>query len=260
MTKTFVYAGILICSHMALFGQNAKELIAQSNELIRAQQYEKAIPLLQKAANMGEPEAAYNLGVCYQFGNGIEKNDSLATHWYLISANKGWLDGQYKMSYAYLRGVGVPKDESKAFQYALLCAEQGDVECIFNVINSYTDGLGTAKDSLKVLEWAIRLAKMETPENLTISGQITSARLNLAHMFMNGKGVEKDLLRSYMWFLIYNESKRDFSVQVQEQQIPLIRKVEAELTDSEKETARKEAEKTIGRPLKNLAKLFEWNK
>lgn len=164
------------------------------------------------------------------------------------------------MSYAYINGTGVQKDETKALSFALKCAEQGDVECMFNVINSYTDGLGTDKDSLKVLEWATRLAKLPTPENLKTSGQITSARLNLAHMYMNGTGVEKDWTKSYVWFLIYNESKRDFSVRVQEQQIALIKQVESGLTELQISEAREKAELTIGKPLENLASLYEWNK
>ena len=250
--------GVIIVSN--LFGQLAEELNSEAKKLIGIQEFEEAIPLLEKAAYLGSPESQYNLGVCYQYGSGIEKNDSIATHWYKKSAELGWKDGQYKMSYAYMNGNGIPKDETKAFEYAVLCANQGDVECIFNVINCFKDGIGVERDSSKVLEWAIKLGKMKSPENLSISGQITSARLNLALMYYEGTEVKKDLLNSYVWFLIYNESKRDFSVRLQEQQIQIIKEIEIKLTDIQRKEAVNISEGILERKLENLDKLHEWNK
>lgn len=252
----------IILSSITLFtfAQGTEELYEKSKELLNQEKFEEAIPILTEAAELGNAESQYNLGVCYQFGYGTEKNDSIATAWYLKSAEQGWTDGEYKMSYAYINGTGIEKDEKKAFYYSLKCAAKNDVECIFNVINCYTDGIGTEKDSVKVLEWAIELAKMETPDNLKISGQITSARLNLAHMFMNGKGVNKDIVKAYTWFIIYNESKRDFSIRVQEQQIELIKKLEEQLSVEQIANSKKEAEKILGKTLTNFDKLHEWNK
>jgi len=253
---TIILSSITLCS----FAQSGEELNEKSKELLNQEKFEEALPILTEAAELGNVESQYNLGVCYQFGYGTEKNDSIATSWYLKSAEQGWTDGEYKMSYAYIRGTGIEKDEKKAFEFSLKCAAKKDVECIFNVINCYTDGIGAEKDSVKVLEWAIELAKMETPENLKMSGQITSARLNLAHMFMNSKGVKKDIVKSYTWFIIYNESKRDFSVRVQDQQIELIKKLEEQLTDEQIANSKKEAEEILGRVLTNFDKLHEWNK
>ena len=242
------------------FAQHAEELNIQSKALLNQEKFKEAIPILIEAAELGNAESQYNLGVCYQFGYGTDQNDSIATSWYLKSAEQGWTDGEYKMSYAYIKGTGIEKNEQKAFVYTLKCATKKDVECIFNLISCYTDGIGTEKDSVQVLEWAVELAKMETSENLNVSGKITSARLNLAHMFMNGKGVNKDIVKSYTWFIIYNESKSDFSVRVQEQQIALIKKLEEQLSHEQIANAKNEAEKILGKSLTNFDKLHEWNK
>lgn len=240
--------------------QRAEALNIKSKELLNEEKFEKAIPILIEAAELGNAESQYNLGVCYQFGYGTDQNDSIATSWYLKSAEQGWTDSEYKMSYAYIKGTGIEKDEQKAFDYTLKCATKKDVECIFNLISCFTDGIGTEKDSVQVLEWAVELAKMETSENLNVSGKITSARLNLAHMFMNGKGVNKDIVKSYTWFIIYNESKSDFSVSVQEQQIELIKKLEKQLSNKQIANAKNEAEKILGKSLTNFDKLHQWNK
>ncbi len=259
MTKLLL-AFLLTFLVQSSFAQRAEELTTQSKELLKQEKFKEAIPILIEAAELGNAESQYNLGVCYQFGYGTIQNDTIATSWYLKSAEQGWTDGEYKMSYAYIKGTGIEKNEKKAFDYTLKCAKKNDVECIFNLISCYTDGIGTEKDSVKVLEWAIELAKMETSENLNVSGKITSARLNLAHMFMNGKGVNKDIVKSYTWFIIYNESKSDFSVRVQEQQIALIKKLEEQLSHEQIANAKNEAEKILGKSLTNFDKLHEWNK
>ncbi len=76
-------------------------------------------------------------------------------------------------------------------------------------------------------------------------------------MYRDGNHVPKDLIKSYAWFLIYNESKRDFSILVQQQHIEAIKKIEQHLEEEDKSKAKPEAEKLLGRPLKNLINLYK---
>ena len=158
---------------------------------------------------------------------------------------------------AYGSGDGVEQDYKKAFSFALKCAENGDETCMFNVINYYKEGMGTDKNIDKMLEWAIRLGKLQNPENLQKSGYITSSRLNLAYMYRDGIDVEQDNFISYQWFLIFNEFKRDFSYIQQEQIVEEIQELENKLTTEQKTTGQKEAEKILGRPLKNMENLYK---
>ena len=205
---TFIFLA-LIC--LTAFGQNASELNEQSKKLIETQEFDKAVPILKQAAELGNAESQYNLGYCYQAGIGVEQNSEKAIEWYSKSAEQGWNDSLYAMMMAYGSGNGVQQDFNKAFSFALKCAENGDGTCMFNVINCYKEGMGTEKDIDKMLEWAIRLGKLQNPENLQKSGYITSSRLNLAYIYRDGTDVEQDNFISYQWFLIFNEFKRDFS-------------------------------------------------
>ncbi|CAB5321269.1 unnamed protein product [Rhizophagus irregularis] len=54
---------------------------------------EKAFDLYQKAAENGDKEAQFNLGVCYEVGNGIEKDEVKAS--YCLSANE-WIEKALK--------------------------------------------------------------------------------------------------------------------------------------------------------------------
>jgi TPR repeat protein len=242
---------------LSSFGQTADELNSQSREFIRTQEFEKAIPLLRRAAELGVAESQYNFGVTLEFGYGIESNLDSAFYWYSKAAEQGWNDGLYKMMMAHAEGQGADKNFEKAFEYALKCAQNNDITCMFNVISAYYLGLGTTKNVDKMLEWAIKLATLSNEDNLLKSGKITSARLNLAQIYRDGKMVETDLIKSYCWYLIYNESKRDFSILIQENVIEEIKDVEKQLSQKQIKKARRLAEQTLQRPLQNLNRLYE---
>ena len=99
MTKLLLFF-LLTFLVQTSFAQRAEELTIQSKELLKQEKFKEAIPILIEAAELGNAESQYNLGVCYQFGYGTDQNDSIATSWYLKSAEQGWTDGEYKMSYA----------------------------------------------------------------------------------------------------------------------------------------------------------------
>jgi uncharacterized protein len=239
------------------FGQDAEELNKKSKEFLDRQDFKNAIPLIRQSAEKGNAEAQYNYGVCFQQGVEVSKSDSLANVWFLKSASQGWKDAQFKMAYSYATGRGVTQDDKQAFLWSVKCAEQQDVECMFNVVSCYMEGRGTHKNMDSMVVWATRIALLETPENLNISGQITSARANLATMYFDGQNVQKDLVKSYMWFLIYNESKRDFSVLVQQKNIAAIQTLEKQLSQNDKDKAKIEAEKLLGKKLANLANFYK---
>ncbi len=242
------------------YGQDADQLNKESKDYLTKKDFKNAFPLLEKAANLGQPEAQYNLGLCYQDGIQTDKNDSIANYWYLKSAEQGWVDSQFKISYSYATGRGTKVDAQKAFYWTQKCAEKNDYECIFNLISCYKDGFGTDKNIDKVIEWAIVLARQENPEDLAKSGNITSARLNLAIMYRDGSEIKKDVIESYKWFLLYNEGKRDFSFFQQQNVVEQIRELEKQLTKKDKEKAKELAERTIGRQLKNLGNLYKEEK
>ena len=252
LTSLIFILTISICN-----GQTADEVNKKAKDFLSIGDTKNAVPLLKKAAEMGQPESQYNYGYCYQHGVEVEKNDSIANIWLLKSAKQGWLDAQFKIAYSYATGRGVTKDEKQAFYWSVKCAEENDPECMFNVASCYQDGIGTNKNLDSMLVWAIRLGSLPDLENLKLSGMVTSARANLAVKYRDGDKIKKDLLKSYMWFLIYNESKRDFSILVQQKNIDEIKEIEKSLSQADKAKARQNAEKQIGRQLKNIDNLYK---
>lgn len=145
MTFFLVFAGLTV------YGQNADELNQQAKKFIETQQFDKAVPLLKQSAELGNAEAQYNLGYCYQAGVVVEKNQKKAIEWYLKSAEQGFNDALYQLMMAYGNGDSVEQDPKKAFSYALKCAENNDGTCMWNVVNCYYTGMGVDKSIDKML-------------------------------------------------------------------------------------------------------------
>ena len=240
-----------------LQSQIADELNERSKELLAKKKYAKAWPLLKDAARMGNAEAQYNLGHAYETGDFIRQSLTTSTEWYAKSAEQGYTDAIYKMMLANRYGLGIEADPEKAFAFAERCAMEGNIDCMHHLVGCYQEGWATDKDPSKMVEWAILLAKKDNPEDYKQSGHITEARLNLAYWYRDGAYVEEDYFKSYIWFLLYNESKKDLSFFKQRSIIKEIRSIENTLDAGEVLQARVEAEKILGRPLNKADRLFD---
>lgn len=240
-----------------IFGQSADELNQQSKELLQQGKYNDATPVLKKSAELGNAEAQYNLGYFLQNGTAGVKNEKEAVEWYKKSSDNGFNDGHYAMMMAYGNGQGIEQNSEKAFEYALKCANNNDTTCMWNIVNCYLTGNGVKADTSKFKEWLIKLAKLPNPENLALSGNITSARLELANFYKNEKYFEKDNYQSYLWYLMYNESKIDFSIIKQDEAIKDIKELEKSLFKEQIEKAPKDAQILLGRKLDKISELYK---
>lgn len=237
--------------------QDAEALNKRSKELIEKGDIKNAVPILKQAAEAGSAEAQYNLGYCYQSGNGVAQSDRTANSWYMRAAKQGYKDAQFKIAYSYALGRGAKQDYKKAFYWSQKCAMQGDLECMMHMVNCYYNGEGTAINKDSSLTWLRRIAIMPPPPNLGSSGIITGARLNLALMYLDGDKVPKDLTSAYTWYLIYNETKRDHSIAEQQKQIKEFERVAQQLSTADKAKAKADAEVLLKHVLKNHENRFK---
>lgn len=91
---------------------------------------------------MGNTYAMCKMGNFYQFGQGVEKNDSLAFIEYQRAANAGNPWGMRCVGSCYHNGAGVKADISNAWHWYKTAAKNGDEEaqkyCKQNGVN-YSD-------------------------------------------------------------------------------------------------------------------------
>ncbi|GBC07800.1 hypothetical protein RclHR1_00770013 [Rhizophagus clarus] len=133
---------------------------------------QKTFKLIQRAANLGDKFAQYNLGCCYQYR---------------------------------FEGIGTSIDKKKAFELFQKAANLGS-----NLVKSflgvcYRHGFGTNKDNNKAFELFKKLADEEYSEGINCLGDCYLRGIGswLGFCYQHGHGVEKDL---YKAFEFYKES------------------------------------------------------
>ena len=77
-------------------------------------------------AEKGHPTGQYNLGVCYERGEGVARDAAQAAIWYRRAAEQGHMNAQFNLGMMYMNGLGVSKESTLAFYWMRKAAEQGD--------------------------------------------------------------------------------------------------------------------------------------
>ena len=62
------------------------------------------------AAEQGDPNALYALGLMYQNGQGVPQNYIEAVKWFRFAVLWGRANAQYNLGFMYANGQGVPQD------------------------------------------------------------------------------------------------------------------------------------------------------
>lgn len=152
---------------------------------------ERSLYWNNKAASGGDMQALCNLGLSYEFGVGVEKDEEKAFNLYKQSAALGYDRGMYNLAYCYMRGSGTAEDHAAAAKYFERAAGKGHVNAMYNMGVMYLNGDGVAKDAKKATEWFYRAAQNNNIESL----------FYLGYCYMNGLGVNKNPVMAVRYFV-----------------------------------------------------------
>lgn len=94
-------------------------------EYFKSRNYSEAVRCYMKAAEMGHAGAQCNLGYCYKYGYGVEKNIYTAVVWYRKAAEQGNSVAQYNLGLCYENGQGVRQDRNEAVKWLRRSADKG---------------------------------------------------------------------------------------------------------------------------------------
>lgn len=174
--------------------------------------FKKAFALNMYAANMGNVNGMYNVGMMYKVGLGVKQNFSSAVEWlkkasdaghedasveladyfldddeeqaviyYRRGAKKGNAHAMYVLHQFYRDGLGgLEQDDDKAFELCSQAAELGDVDAIGDMGYCYEDGIGVDQDYAKALEWYLKAGE----------AGLALGFLNAGYAYSNGRGTE----------------------------------------------------------------------
>lgn len=113
--------------------------------------YGKALQELRPLASQGDARSQYAMGVMYEYGRGVEKNQSLAAQWYTKAARQGNTDAQYNLGVMYEQGYGVKKDFRLAANWYGKAAQAGDIDALSNLGVLYQHGSGVPQSRVVAL-------------------------------------------------------------------------------------------------------------
>ncbi len=146
----------------------------------------------RKAAEQGDADAQFSVGAMYDMGRGVPKDDQQAMSWYRKAAEQGRANAQLNLGLMYSTGQGVPKDDQQAMSWYRKAAEQGRADAQFNLGLMYDMGQGVPKDDQQAMSWYRKAAEQGRAD----------AQFNLGLMYSTGQGVPKDDQLAYFWWLL----------------------------------------------------------
>lgn len=176
MSWKFLFA--LITSLLLSVEAFAITTLEQGIAAFRRDETAKAIQILEPLATRGDVQAQYYLGLSYEY-------NPEAAKWFRKAAEQGHAKAQYFLYSFYRDGIGVAQDPVQASHWLQKAAAGGDVSA------QYSLGVETGDP-----RW-YRLAAAQGHDK---------AQLELGWLYRDGKVVQRDFVRAYMWLLLSAEA------------------------------------------------------
>lgn len=170
--------------------------------------YDTAHDMWQTIYARGNGEAAFNLGILYEQGMGVEKDLSQALNFYLKAAEHGSRAGAYQVGLMHLNHPDMISADT-ALHWLTIAALDGDTDAAA-LIESIQTGHPTEGDAMltvrqliakgeldEALSKLIELSEMDPPNLVAIT--------RLAWLYEAGLGVEQDISRAGELFQVAAE-------------------------------------------------------
>jgi len=79
--------------------------------------YQGAVQIWRPLAERGDPRAEYMLGLAFNLGRGVTRNDAMAVAWYRKAADQGLAAAEANLGAMYANGESVPQDYAQAITW-----------------------------------------------------------------------------------------------------------------------------------------------
>lgn len=152
--------------------------------------FDAAINFIKPLAEQGYAAAQNGFGICYQCGQGVEKNKVEAVKWYRKAAEQGYAKAQCNLGICYYNGTGIEKNEIEAVKWYRKAAEQGCAEAQNSLGDCYYYGRGVDVDYVEAVKWYRKAAEQGDAR----------AQYNLGVCYDNGTGVEENEIEAVKWY------------------------------------------------------------
>ena len=151
--------------------------------------FDKAYKIFFELSESGDPYGTFGLGVMYQFGNGVEKDEKKAMEYYVEAANEDVVEAMHNIGYLYQHGKGVDVDLKEAIKWYGKAANLGYGVSQNDLAYLYEHGIGTPIDLDKAFDLYKKAAEQRIPGALDTVGIF----------YFYGKSVDVDYFLSYAY-------------------------------------------------------------
>jgi len=114
------------------------------------QDYARALELWHRSAELGCAESMSNIGRAYYFGNGVERDEKKAEHYYELGAMKGCPHARFAL--VALDGEKGDIDFDRALRHYMIAVEAGHKDSLEQIQHMYTGEHVTKDDYTKALQ------------------------------------------------------------------------------------------------------------
>jgi len=221
LRNVLLVLGFILLSGLPIWADTAAGM-----EAFRNRDYPRAFREWKAAAEAGQAEAQFDLGLLYAQGLGVPRDMEEAGRWYRKAAEQGNAEAEFALGQMYSRGWGVPRDQADALRWLQmanspdtegpptewavvegygvpqdqkqaaywyqLAAEKGHAEAQYNLGRLYATGKGVAHDEEQAARW-VRAAA---------SQGYAPAQARLGMRYASGSGMTQDDRRAYFWLTL----------------------------------------------------------
>lgn len=170
-----------------------------ASELCRAsftqEAYDQALEHCLQAADYGDANAQFNLGLMHRWGFGVTQDLMKAVHWFQSASDQDHPDAQYNLAWRYSIGDELKRDYGEALRLFHAAADNGHADAQYRLYWVYAWGarqFGIATDFTEAALWAEHSARQGN----------TLAQKTIGTLFELGHGVDRDYVTAQKWFII----------------------------------------------------------
>jgi hypothetical protein len=141
------------------------------------------LPVKTNSTIMEAKQEMENIDIPDDNGQGVNEYKKQAFHWYKKAAEQGDSDAQFRVGVMYDNGQGVTEDKKQAFHWYKKAAEQGNVSAQFNLGSMYQNGEGVDEHKEAAEYWYREAYNAGHSRAGSILSKMSPGFLNFASIF-----------------------------------------------------------------------------
>jgi|SRR5260370_20383661 len=149
MTPAFRPIFVVVLLILSVATAMAADTLEDAVAAYRKADYATALRIYRSMADQGLAIAQFNVGLMYDNGQGLSKDEVQAMKWYRLAADQGRSDAQYQLGHLYYK----QDNYAEAAKWFHLAADQGRADAQSNLGSMYAEGEGVPQDFVQALMW-----------------------------------------------------------------------------------------------------------